>query len=52
MDKRIKYRIVLDTETCPIEKMEEVNPSNMLTYDIGFAVVDKNGSVYEKHSYI
>ena len=52
MDKRIKYRIVLDTETCPIVKMEEVKPSNMLTYDIGFAVVDKNGNIYEKHSYI
>lgn len=37
--------IVLDTETtndidCP------------LTYDLGFAVIDKNGNVYEKHSFV
>ena len=37
--------IVLDTETtndidCP------------LTYDVGFAVIDKNGKVYEKHSFV
>lgn len=37
--------IVLDTETtndidCP------------LTYDLGFAVIDKNGKVYEKHSFV
>lgn len=39
------YYIVLDTETangldCP------------LTYDIGFAVIDRKGHVYETHSYI
>ena len=37
--------IVLDTETtndieCP------------LVYDVGFAVIDKNGFVYEKHSFV
>lgn len=37
--------IVLDTETtndieCP------------LVYDVGFAVIDKNGCVYEKHSFV
>lgn len=40
-----KFYIVLDTETangldCP------------LTYDIGFAVIDKHGQVYEAHSYV
>ena len=41
----IEKFIVLDTETtndidCP------------LTYDVGFAVIDKNGKVYEKHSFV
>lgn len=41
----IEKFIVLDTETtndidCP------------LTYDLGFAVIDKNGNVYEKHSFV
>lgn len=45
MDKRIKYFLVLDTETangldCP------------LVYDIGGAVVDKRGKVYETFSFV
>lgn len=41
----IEKFIVLDTETtndidCP------------LTYDLGFAVIDKNGNIYEKHSFV
>lgn len=53
MDKRIKYRVVLDTETCPIDKdLNEVVPSNMFTYDFGYAIVDKRGKVYEKRSFV
>ena len=52
MDKRINYRLVIDTETCPIKRSDKVNPYNMLVYDIGFAVVDKRGLVYESASYI
>ena len=53
MDKRIKYRVVLDTETCPIDKdLNEVTPSNMFTYDFGYAIVDKRGKVYEKRSFV
>lgn len=53
MDKRIKYRIVLDTETAPMDNtLEDVKPSNMLVYDIGWAVVDKRGNVYETASFI
>ena len=53
IDRRISYKIVLDTETCPINKdLEEVLPSNMFTYDCGWAVVDKRGKVYKTRSFI
>lgn len=53
MDRRIKYYIVLDTETCPLDKdFNGVTPFNMFVYDIGWAVVDKRGKVYETKSYI
>lgn len=53
IDKRISYKIVLDTETCPIDKdFQGVSPNNMFTYDIGWAVVDKRGKVYETRSFV
>lgn len=53
MDKRISYKIVIDTETCPLDKdYEGVVPQNMFAYDIGWAVVDKRGAVYETRSFI
>lgn len=53
MDRRINYKIVLDTETCPCDKdFEGVDPYNMWTYDIGWAVVDKRGTVYDTKSYV
>lgn len=53
IDKRKKYFMVLDTETCPIDRgLEEVTPQNMLVYDIGYCVVDKQGNVYRTGSYI
>jgi hypothetical protein len=53
MDKRINYKIVLDTETCPIDKdLNEVVPSNMWVYDCGWAVVDKRGKVYKTRSFV
>ena len=53
MDKRISYKIVLDTETCPIDKsFNDVVPSNMWAYDIGWAVVDKRGKVYKTRSFV
>jgi len=53
MDKRINYRIVLDTETCPLDKeQQKVVPWNMLAYDIGWAVVDKRGNVYRTRSFV
>jgi hypothetical protein len=53
IDRRINYRIVIDTETCPIDKeLESVIPSNMWTYDCGWAVVDKRGNVYKTRSFV
>jgi len=53
IDKRKKYFMVLDTETCPIDSTEEgVNAKNMLVYDIGFCIIDKKGNVYEKCSFV
>lgn len=52
MDKRIDYKIVLDTETCPIEQSDKVSPFNMLTYDIGWVVTDKQGKIYKTRSFV
>lgn len=53
MDKRISYKLVIDTETCPVDKsIESVLPHNMWAYDIGWAVVDKRGKVYKTRSFI
>ena len=53
MDKRISYKIVIDTETCPIDKdLTDVLPTNMWVYDCGWAVVDKRGNVYRTRSFI
>ena len=53
MDKRISYKLVIDTETCPINKdVDGVFPSNMWAYDIGWAVVDKRGKVYRTRSFV
>lgn len=53
MDKRISYKIVLDTETCPLDKeLNSVVPTNMFAYDYGWAVVDKRGNVYKTRSFV
>lgn len=53
MDKRINYKLVIDTETCPINKeINGVFPSNMWTYDVGWAIVDKRGKVYRTRSFV
>lgn len=53
MDNRITYRIVIDTETCPLDSsMRSVVPSNMFVYDVGYAVIDKRGNVYRTRSFI
>ena len=53
MDKRIHYIIVADTETCNgITIDEKLDLSDSLVYDLGFAVVDKRGHVYETYSFV
>ena len=53
MDKRIHYIIVLDTETCNGQVInDKLDLSDSLVYDLGFVVTDKKGRIYEKHSYI
>lgn len=53
MDKRISYKVVIDTETCPLDRdFEGVSPQNMFVYDIGWAIVDKRGKVYRERSFI
>ena len=53
IDKRKKYYMVLDTETCPIDReLEDVTPTNMLVYDLGYTITDKKGNVYRTGSYI
>lgn len=43
MDRRKKYYLVVDTETANII-------DDPLVYDIGFAVIDKKGNIYEERS--
>ena len=53
MDKRISYKLVIDTETCPLDKtLKTVLPNNMFVYDVGWAVVDKRGKVYDTKSFV
>ena len=54
IDRRKDYSIVIDTETCPVDKeTKEVRPDNMWVYDCGFAVVNKRtGEVFETWSFV
>lgn len=53
MDKRRNYFVVLDTETANgVMRGDKLDLSDSLVYDLGFAVVDKHGTVYESHSFV
>lgn len=54
IDKRKKYLIGIDTETCNglVDKDGKVDLSQSLVYDIGWQVVDKKGKVYRKRSFV
>lgn len=53
IDRRITYKFVLDTETCPLDRdFEGVDPMNMWVYDIGWVVTDKRGKVYVARSFV
>lgn len=53
MDKRKTYLVVLDTETCNGRTIDnKPDLSDSLVYDLGFAVIDKKGEVYETKSFV
>lgn len=54
IDKRKVYGIMLDTETANtiVEEDGKINLLYALPYDIGFAIIDTKGNIYEKHSYV
>ena len=53
IDHRHVYGIMLDTETAnTIEDNGKLDMSNALPYDLGFAVIDSHGTVYETFSFV
>lgn len=53
IDRRVTYKIVIDTETCPLDKdFVGVDPFNMWVYDVGYVVTDKRGTVYVARSFV
>ena len=54
IDRRKVYGIMLDTETANtiVEEDGRLEMRYVLPYDIGFAVIDTKGNIYEKHSYV
>ena len=53
MDKRRKYYMGLDTETCNgIMVNDKLDLSQSLVYDIGWAICDKHGNVYKTRSFV
>lgn len=54
IDRRKKYIIVIDTETCNgiVSKTGQLDLKDSLVYDLGLAVIDKRGNVYETRSFV
>ena len=54
MDKRKKYYLMIDTETCNgiMDESGKLDLSQSLVYDIGCAIVDKKGHIYEEKSFV
>lgn len=54
IDKRRKYYLMIDTETCNgvLEEDGKLNLNYSLVYDLGMAIVDKHGTVYAQESFI
>ena len=54
IDRRKKYIIVVDTETCNgiVTETGQLDLSCSIVYDFGLAVIDKKGNVYETHSFV
>ena len=54
IDKRKKYLIGIDTETCNglMGDDGKLDLSQSLVYDVGWAVIDKKGKVYKTRSFV
>ena len=53
IDRRKSYYILLDTETCNTRTVDgKLDTSDVLVYDICWAVVDKKGTVYKTGAYL
>ena len=54
MDRRIKYLMGLDTETCNglVLDGDKLDLSQSLVYDIGWAICDKQGRIYKTRSFL
>lgn len=54
IDRRKKYIIVIDTETCNgiMTETGQLDLSCSIVYDFGLAVIDKKGNVYETYSFV
>ena len=53
IDRRKSYYILLDTETCNTRMVDgKLDMSDVLVYDICWAVVDKKGNIYKTGAYL
>lgn len=53
IDRRHRYGIMLDTETANTHcDGDTLDMSDVLFYDLGFAVIDSHGRVYETYSFV
>lgn len=53
IDRRHIYGIMIDTETANTHSTDTgLDMSDVLPYDIGFAVIDSHGRMYEKFSFV
>ena len=54
IDRRRNYYLMVDTETCNgiVEENGKLNLNYSLVYDLGLAIIDKHGTVYEKESLV
>lgn len=50
IDRRKSYYLIIDTETANSSQGGKVSPQSALVYDIGIAVIDKKGVIYESAS--
>lgn len=53
MDRRIKYLMGLDTETCNgIMTDNKLDLSQSIVYDIGWVITDRQGRIYRERSFV